>query len=93
MWCAVLGTIGIGWTTGGNIVVKTDGGGEAIIVSTWRYVLGVFVVLGSTYVCMPSSDKSSGGGGGGWRQLGLERLVVPSVHQMMHRRHRKEDNQ
>ena len=28
-----------------------------------RYVLGVFVVLGSTYVCMPSSDKSSGGGG------------------------------
>ena len=63
VWCAVLGTIGIGWTTGGNIVVKKDGGGEAIIVSTWRYVLGVFVVLGSTYVCMPSSDKSSGGGG------------------------------
>ena len=64
VWCAVLGTIGIGWTTGGNVVMKKDGKGEEIIVSTWRYVLGVFVVLGSTYLCAPSSAGSNVGSGG-----------------------------
>ena len=65
MWCAVLGTIGIGWTTGGNVAIKKDGKGEEIIVSTWRYVLGVFVVLGSTYLCAPSSAAGSNVGSGG----------------------------
>ena len=65
VWCAVLGTIGIGWTTGGNVVMKKDGKGEEIIVSTWRYVLGVFVVLGSTYLCAPSSAAGSNVGSGG----------------------------
>ena len=59
VWCAVLGTIGIGWTTGGNVAIKKDGKGEESIVSTWRYVLGVFVVLGSTYLCAPSSAAGS----------------------------------
>ena len=65
VWCAVLGTIGIGWTTGGNVAIKKDGKGEEIIVSTWRYVLGVFVVLGSTYLCTPSSAAGSNVGSGG----------------------------
>ena len=65
VWCAVLGTIGIGWTTGGNVAIKKDGKGEEIIVSTWRYVLGVFVVLGSTYLCAPSSAAGSNVGSGG----------------------------
>ena len=64
VWCAVLGTIGIGWTTGGNVVIKKDGKGDEILVSTWRYVLGVFVVLGSTYLCAPSSAGSNVGSGG-----------------------------
>ena len=29
--------------------------GKAIVVSTWKYVLGVFVVLGNPLMCMPSS--------------------------------------
>ena len=65
VWCAVLGTIGIGWTTGGNVAIKKDGKGEESIVSTWRYVLGVFVVLGSTYLCAPSSAAGSNVGSGG----------------------------
>lgn len=65
VWCAVLGTIGIGWTTGGNVAMKKDGKGEESIVSTWRYVLGVFVVLGSTYLCAPSSAAGSNVGSGG----------------------------
>ena len=65
VWCAVLGTIGIGWTTGGNVAIKKDGKVEESIVSTWRYVLGVFVVLGSTYLCAPSSAAGSNVGSGG----------------------------
>ena len=65
VWCAVLGTIGIGWTTGGNVAIKKDGKGEESIVRTWRYVLGVFVVLGSTYLCAPSSAAGSNVGSGG----------------------------
>lgn len=65
VWCAVLGTIGIGWTTGGNVAMKKHGKGEESIVSTWRYVLGVFVVLGSTYLCAPSSAAGSNVGSGG----------------------------
>lgn len=65
VWCAVLGTIGIGWTTGGNVAIKKDGKVGESIVSTWRYVLGVFVVLGSTYLCAPSSAAGSNVGSGG----------------------------
>ena len=65
VWCAVLGTIGIGWTTGGNVAIKKDGKVEESIVSTWRYVLGVFVVSGSTYLCAPSSAAGSNVGSGG----------------------------
>jgi multidrug transporter EmrE-like cation transporter len=66
VWCAVVGTVGIGWTTGVNTaaaaISEQNGKGE-INVSTWRYVLGVFVVLGSTYLCMPSTASGTGSGG------------------------------
>ena len=66
VWCAVVGTVGIGWTTGVNTAataVSEKNGNVEINVSTWRYVLGVFVVLGSTYLCMPSTASGTGSGG------------------------------
>lgn len=66
VWCAVVGTVGIGWTTGVNTAaaaISDQNGKGEINVSTWRYVLGVFVVLGSTYLCMPSTASGTGSGG------------------------------
>lgn len=66
VWCAVVGTVGIGWTTGVNTAaaaISYQNGKEEINMSTWRYVLGVFVVLGSTYLCMPSMASGTGSGG------------------------------